>query len=169
MKLKALAAAAALLVSAPVHAATINHVISMGTTGSPNPAVLDITLDTDLLATGSGQSAGLTINSINFAVDGSVLYENPFGVNTILLYGSIGGVAASFGTNDFYVRLENFATTFATAWGPSIVQGSFIDDGSASVTSRDISGVVPLPAGVIFLATGIGALGLTRRRKSKLT
>ena len=109
MRMLLAAIAASLLYGGAASASVLTYNVTMETSGAPNPAVLNFTLDTDAVATGAMQTAGLTVNHLNFAVDSTIVYDNPWlDTGAIILYGAAEkrGVRAS--SNDFYIAIEDF-------------------------------------------------------------
>lgn len=158
------AALAALTICAQAGAVPINHVISFGTDGVPNPAVIDITLDTSLMQAGAGQTAGLTVNSVNFLVDVGIAYQER-SPNSIFLYGLSSGLSVSSNANDFLLTIFDFGTLAATV-DPSVFtqagQG-FLSIDNGGIVSR---AAVPEPGTLGLLGLGLLGLGLARRKRA---
>ncbi|MCA8868171.1 MAG: VPLPA-CTERM sorting domain-containing protein [Rhodobacteraceae bacterium] len=151
-------------------------------TGSgPDPAPVDpvtgdftITLDTALDYT--GQTAGITLGSLNIAL-GSTL---SFNYNHTLDRLSVGGI--HFGsdviqfnpsTNDFWLFIDNFTGVAAfdqlgyTQTAVSSNNLFYTLNHTGSVSVQVAPPPIPLPAGLPLLAGGIALLGgLRLRRKS---
>lgn len=162
MKLFAIAAAAALFAS-PAAAVVLTYDVSFPTSGTPSTAMINFTVDFDAVSTDAAPStAGLTINSKNFDVDGQIL--GAFISPSLLQVGSTGGVNSI--DNDFLIGIvdpkspgsASIEQVVLAQTGPGTI--AFADAGTLSVSQVN---AIPLPAGLPLLAGALGALALLRR------
>ena len=169
---------AAVAMSASAAQAVVLQIdFSIVTTGTPNPAVgtvvIDGPFDDDVL----NSQIGLRASDFNFAVDGSVVYNYLLGLDQLTIGGSIGSGASGVvaGTNDFRIQIDDFLSAPVAANSTLLVQADqgFIGfDAPTSVTVGPPGGTepppvdaIPLPAGLLLLLTGAGALVLAGGRR----
>jgi hypothetical protein len=169
---------AAIAMSASVAQAVVLQIdFSIVTLGLPNPAVGTVVIDGPFDADVLNSSIGVTASGFNFAVDESVVYNYLVGLDQLTIGGSVGSGASGViaGTNDFRIQIDDFLTDPVATSSTLLVQADqgFIGvNAPTSVTVGPPGGTepppvdaIPLPAGLILLLTGAGALVLAGRRR----
>jgi len=129
-------------------------------------------IDFDFNTTVEDQTEGITLLSSNLPVGSPLSFSYNIDQDNLI----IGGLNA--GANGLEFGSADFALTITEATGPSpqffsflytspLTPARFFRAFSGSVELADVTppSAVPLPASVLFLLTGLGALGLLRRLK----
>jgi hypothetical protein len=146
---------------------------------APTPTVIaTFTLAFDNSASIPDTTAGLIVNSLNIAVDGSVEFTYDKTKDVLIIGGSANGGAAGLGggsANDFSAVIldvttapnmvfpGDFAYTVLSA-NPDLFQVFVAQAG----TFRFTPAAIPEPASLVLFGTAVLAFGVIRRRRKKV-
>jgi hypothetical protein len=135
----------------------------------PVEGSFDITFDPSLIYPEAGTTTGITLNTLNIALDSalSFTYNDPSYPPDLLGVGGIsqgpGAVLYVPATNDFALVIDNFSTGNPTflrfAYSQTAVNNDYFSTETGSVTFTPI----PLPATLPLVFSGLGALVAWRR------
>lgn len=169
-----IAAAIAVGTSSAASAATYS-IVGGFSGGELGDVAFDFTVTNDFSVDIADTASGLTLNSLTSTVEPSLVTTLSGGLgysyvsaSDLFEFGGLGFRIQGYGlgTNDFILSILNFNSNSPSVSRLFDVAATSTDISGAQVTSLDVS-VVPLPAGLPLLLTGLAGFGVLRLRKKR--
>ena len=138
---------------------------------TPDPVIGAVTIEHDFSVDAIEQTAGLTLNSLNFDV-GEVGFQYGTSADVLIIGGTINTVlGVNEGTDDFFLWIKDFLASpyFFLANSSRVDTGSVVQAEVGIIKVTEETEAVPVPPAWALLSIGLVGVGLGHRKSPKRT